>query len=69
MNEIKPGVHVEGVYCGVKYEGVVKWVKPTPLGDQIIEINVTPVIVVNSIVRRSIAILKSQITNTIKELK
>lgn len=69
MNEIKPGVHVEGVYCGVRYEGVVKQVSPTPLGDQIIEINVTPVIVVNSIVRRSIAILKSQITNTIKELK
>lgn len=69
MSEIKPGVHVEGVYCGVGYKGVVKQVSPTPLGDQIIEINVTPVIVVNSIVRRSIAILKSQITNTIKELK
>ena len=69
MKEIKPGVHVEGVYCGVSYAGVVKWVEPTPLGDQIIEIDVTPVIVVNSTARSSIAILKSQITNTIKESK
>ena len=69
MSEITPGTRVTGVYCGVSYTGLVKRVEPTPLGDQVIEITVSLTIVVNSIARCSIASLKNQITNTVKETK